>query len=239
MKIKIIIPINNSDFNDEIAQAVEPVLTPDMTVDVENISEGTRSIESRYDSEINAPYVIAQAVKAERDGFDGIFVSDMDYCGVETAREVIDIPIVGGFRPSAYTAMMLAQRFSIITIVNSVVAMQREHIRKFGISPNFASIRSVHLPVLSLHDKQVALEKIYAESVKAIDEDGANAIIFGCTGFLNVADAVAQRLAEVGRGVPVVDPNRVAISFLELLIRNKLSQSRLTYYKQNYWEKQD
>ncbi|NEQ77287.1 MAG: hypothetical protein F6K23_32355 [Okeania sp. SIO2C9] len=49
MKIKIIVPINNSDFNDEIAQAVEPVLTPDMTVDVENISEGTRSIESRYD----------------------------------------------------------------------------------------------------------------------------------------------------------------------------------------------
>ncbi|NES82065.1 MAG: AMIN domain-containing protein, partial [Moorea sp. SIO2B7] len=38
MKIKIIIPINNSDFNDEISQAVEPVLTPDMTVDVENIS---------------------------------------------------------------------------------------------------------------------------------------------------------------------------------------------------------
>ncbi|NET61394.1 MAG: hypothetical protein F6K47_36295 [Symploca sp. SIO2E6] len=53
MKIKIIIPINNSDFNDEIALAVEPVLTADMTVDVANISEGNRCIESRYDSEIS------------------------------------------------------------------------------------------------------------------------------------------------------------------------------------------
>lgn len=50
MKIKIIIPINNSDFKDKIAKAVEPVLAPDMTVDVENLSEGTRSIESGSDS---------------------------------------------------------------------------------------------------------------------------------------------------------------------------------------------
>jgi len=50
---------------------------------------------------------------------------------------------------------------------------------------------------------------------------------------------ISEWTRSIERGVSVVEPNCAAISFLELLIRNKLSQSRLTYHKPNYWEKQD
>jgi Asp/Glu/hydantoin racemase len=42
---------------------------------------------------------LAQAI--EKDGFDGIWLTDFDMCGVEAAREVIDIPIIGGFPAAA------------------------------------------------------------------------------------------------------------------------------------------
>jgi allantoin racemase len=210
-----------------------PILTPDVTVDIENIPEGQPCIESRYDSMINAPHVSKLAKKAEADGFDGIYVSDMDFCGVEATREVVDIPIIGGFEPSAYTAMLLAQRFSIITIVDSVVDMQREHTKTFGITENLASIRVVHMSVTATHNHEEAIEKVFIESCKAIEEDGARAIILGCTGFAGIAQAVQKRLAEEEKRIPVMDPNCTAVSYLILLIRNNLSQSRLTYFRQS------
>ena len=235
MKLKIIVPINNNVFNKPIKQAVISVLESDVTVDVENIPQGRRCIESRYDSIINAPYVAELAKKSEADGFDGIFVSDMDFCGVEAIREIVSIPVIGGFRASAYTAMMLGQKFSIITVLDSVFDMQQEHTRTFCIAENLASIRVVNLPVIALVDghKEEAIEKVFSESINAIERDGARAIILGCTGFVGVAQAVQSRLAKAGKGVPVIDPNCLAVSYLTLLIRNKLSQSRLTYFFQS------
>ena len=44
---------------------------------------------------------------------------------VEAAREVIDIPIIGGFPTSVFTALGLCQRFGILTILPSTLAMQQ------------------------------------------------------------------------------------------------------------------
>lgn len=230
MQIKIIVPIHNGRFNAMVKQAVEPVLTPDVSIDVENITEGTESIQNRYDNMVNALQVAKLAKKTEAEGFDGVFVSDMDYCGVEAAREIVNIPVIGGFRASAYTAMMLAPRFSIITILESVADMQRAHTHTFGFANALASVRSVDIPVLSLDHKEPSVEKVFAESLKAVEEDAARAIILGCTGFIGVAQQVQKRLEEAGKKIPVIDPNCAAISYLILLIRNNLLQSRMAYH---------
>lgn len=229
IKIKIIVPANTREFNKRIRKAVEPVRAPDMRIDVENIKGGMPHIQSRYDLAINAPYVIELAKDVQKE-YDGIFVTDFDMCGVEAVREVVDIPVIGGFRASAYTAMMIAQTFSIVTIMGSVAAMQAKHPREFGITQNFASIRPINVPVDKLSDLKVVIPRVFEESEKAIEEDGAEVIILGCTGFIGVAEPVARLLEEAKKPAPVVDPNRAAISYLELLIRNRLSQSRLTYY---------
>lgn len=230
MRIKIIVPINNDAYNEEVKAVALQVAAPDVEIDVESIDGGSQFIESRYDLAVNTPFVLSKAQAAVRNGFNGIFVTDFDMCGVEVIREVVDIPVIGGFRASAFTAMMIAQRFSIITILDNVIAMQREHVRVFGIEPNFASIRPIHLPVAGLKDKQGAIARVYEASIKAIDQDGAEAIILGCTGMMGIAQPVAKLLAADGKPAPVVDPNHAAVSYLELLIRNQLSQSRLTYF---------
>jgi allantoin racemase len=61
------------------------------------------------------------------------------------------------------------------------------------------------------------------------DEDGAQAIVLGCTGLGRVAQVVPQRLAAKGKPVPVVNPTISAVAFSELFIRSGISQSRLTY----------
>jgi Asp/Glu/hydantoin racemase len=153
-------------------------------------------------------------------------------CGVEAAREVVDIPVIGGFRASAFTAMMLSQKFSIITILESTLAMQLEHISCFGLSANFASIRAIDCPVSELEDVDKVAELVLGECVKAVEGDGAQSFILGCTGFIGIAARVREKLRQkYGGFIPVMDPNMTAMGYLVLLARNGLSQSRRCYSK--------
>ena len=63
-----------------------------------------------------------------------------------------------------------------------------------------------------------------------MEHDGAQIIILGCTGMIDVAKSLSKLLAE-GRGcnIPVIDPAMVALKFLEAFISLGLKQSKLTY----------
>ena len=229
-RMKIIIPINDNAYNEELLEVAQSAAPPGLEIHVDNIKEGNTSIESRGDRMTNAPHVVDMVIEAEREGYNGVFVPDFDYCGVEEAREVVNIPVIGGFRPSVFTAMSLAQRFTIITVLDSVLDMQRAHVRTFGIEPNFASIIPIDLPVHQLSDKEKVIEKSYECAVQAIEQDGADAFVFGCTGFMHIADAVAVKLYDQYQvNIPVIDPNKAAVNFLYMLMRTHQMQSRLTY----------
>jgi len=229
--ILIIVPVNTTTFNKKIYDAVKPFIAPDFELVIDNIDQGCPCIESRYNMAMNAPHVITLAMRYINSGkIAGIFVTDMDMTGVDQIRELTTIPVLGGFQASAFTAMMLAQKFSIVTVSRSVVALQEEHIRAFGIADNFASIRSVDMSVAESSNTEDARRRVYEQSLLAITEDGAEAIILGCTGFVDIAAYVQNELLiKNGIDIPVIDPNIAAVSYLELLIRNNLHQSKLTY----------
>lgn len=231
-KIRIIVPANTTVFNDRIRDAVCNVIPPDFELDVKNINSGTQCIENRCCIVENSPAVLQFARETEREGYNGIFVTDFDYCGVEACREAVNIPVIGGFGASAFTAMMLSKRFAIVTVLESVVAMQLEHINSFGIEDNFVGIHPINCSVNELKDTNVVRRKVFEQSLIAIRSEGAESIILGCTGFIDIADAVSEMLTEeIGSHVPVIDPNKAAIGYLVTLVRNGLSQSRLSYSK--------
>ncbi len=230
--LRIIAPVNTDKFNSSILEAVQPVIPPDVKIDIRNLSEGNPCIENRFNLTENALPVVCLAKEAADEGVDGIFVTDFDMCGVEAAREVVDIPVIGGFRASAFSAMMLSQRFSIITILGSTVAMQCQHILAFGLQNSFASIRPIDCPVQELSNLDKVVRLVHEQCRIAIREDSAQSFILGCTGFIGVAERVSRMLTDdLGAYVPVIDPNRAAISYLLLLVRNGIRQSRLCYGK--------
>lgn len=240
IKLRVIMPLSTDEFNKCVYDSIYKVLPSNVELDIRSIGGPETFIEYRYNLMQKSPYVVDAIIEAEKEGIDGIFVSDMDFCGVEVAREIVDIPVIGAFRPNAYTAMSLAEKFSIITVTESIKDYQIQHVREFGISENVASVRATDIPVDLLgkmHTDAKARKKIVeivsSESIKAIKEDGAAAIIFGCTGFVDIASDVFKSLKDEGYNIPVLDPNKIAINFLYNIVSNNLSQSRLTYYKYN------
>jgi Asp/Glu/hydantoin racemase len=232
LRICVLVPVATSQYNERIMKAVAPVVPADVHVEIRNITSGHPDIENRTNWLQNGMPVVELAQAIEKDGFDGIWLTDFDMCGVEAAREVIDIPIIGGFPPSAFAALMLSQRFSIITILQSTVAMQRAHPQTYGIADTFASIRAINCPVAQLDDVDVVVARTFEAAMKAIKDDGAQSILLGCTGFVDVASRVSTLLGEaLSVYVPVIDPNQAGFSFLVSLVRMQVRPSRLTYSK--------
>ncbi|CAE6840891.1 hypothetical protein R69776_07075 [Paraburkholderia nemoris] len=232
LRICVLVPVATSQYNERILNAIAPVVPPDVQVEIRNITQGHPDIENRTNWLQNGMPVVELAQAIANDGFDGIWLTDFDMCGVEAAREVIDIPIIGGFPATAFTALALSQRFSIVTILQSTLAMQRGHPQTYGIQDSFASIRAINCPVAQLDDVDVVVIRTFEAALKAIKKDGAQSILLGCTGFVDVASRVSQLLTkELGAYVPVIDPNQAGFSFLVSLVRMQVRPSRLTYSK--------
>ncbi len=229
-KILVIIPIVNTQFNEGIQKEVEHVLAPDFEAHYANTQQGTCFIESRYAEFLNTKDIISLSQKAEKDGYDGVFVDCFGSPGVSIVRELVSIPVVGGFDGAVLMASLIAQKFSIVTVVPNVVPLIEDEIRTLGITGNVASVRDVQMPVQDLGNKEKLIEHLFEQSKLAVHQDGAAAIVLGCTGMLDVVDAVSQKLTAAKIPAPVVDPSYAAITMLQSLIRCGLSQSRLTYY---------
>lgn len=234
LRICILAPVGTDHFNSMLLDAVQPIIPSDVTVEVRNLDRGTPHIQDRIDWLANGLPVVEKAIALEKEGFDGIWLSDFDMCGVEAAREAIDIPIVGGFPTSAFTALLLGQRFSILTILQSTVAMQRGHVQAYGLEDAFCSIRAIDCPVDQLADMSVVMPKLLECAMAAVREDGAQSILLGCTGFTGVAKKLEELLREMlGCYVPVIDPNQAGFSQVVTLARMGLRPSRLCYGKES------
>ena len=139
-------------------------------------------------------------------------------------------------------AAELAHKFSVVTVLENVCVLIEKIAVTLGLKGKLASVRSVNISVLCLGDREKLLRELVNESIKAVDEDKAHAIVLGCTGMIGVDKQLQEALREKGYDVPVISPVPVSIKYLETLISLKLTQSSKTYMKppekeRNIWER--
>ena len=125
---------------------------------------------------------------------------------------------------------MLGHTFSVVTVMRRLRPTFENIASLAGIAGKLASVRSVDIPVLELEtDLARTRAALVEEAVKAVEQDGAEAILFGCTGLMGCAGSVREGLLARGIDVPVIDPIPNAIAVAAGLARVGLSHSKLTY----------
>jgi len=72
-------------------------------------------------------------------------------------------------------------------VLKNVVPMLRDLARRLGVEGNIASVRDIITPVLELQDKDHFQKRLLEQVEKAVSEDGAEAVVLGCTGMIGVA----------------------------------------------------
>lgn len=228
MKICAIIPIlKEKKFEDVTYKELKSAARPDVEVTVVSLEKGPASIESMYEEEVAAPWILQKVKEAEEKGFDAVIIDCMGDPALEAAREIVDIPVVGPCESSMMVASMLGDKFSVVTILKRLIPLFWRKVKRYGLENKVASVRSIEVPVLELEEKRDKVKAaLMEESRKAIEEDGADVIILGCTGLIGMAEELKK-----GLGVPVVDPGITPLKVAEILVDLGLSQSKVVYPK--------
>lgn len=230
MNIHVILPVTGSGIG-QPRDYFEAHASPDVSISVVPIDSGPPSIESDHDIALAAPGIIRRAREAEAVGADAVIINCMADPGLYASREAVRIPVVGPAQSAFALAATLSDRFSVLGTMSRDVPFTRDLWRRYGHVERGASVRVVDLPVLALRtDDGGLLERMIGASVAAIEEDGAGAIVFGCTLMAELRDELVAALGARGHaGITVIDPLAVALRTAEMLVRLGLRHSDATW----------
>jgi allantoin racemase len=217
--IHVVTPIISEGFRDDAPlRAAIPaggVLTSSF------LSRGPASVESAVDEVLAAPGVVDAALAAEADGAAALVIDCMLDPGLEAAREATGIPVIG-CGMAGLSAAAMQGRFSIVTVLQRQERLFRPLAARYGAEGALASVRGIGVPVLELErDRAAAIARTIAASRAARDTDGAEAIVFGCTGMLGFARPVAEALG--WQEARVIDPLPHAVTVaLDLALHGRV-----------------
>ena len=224
LKIKVVIPNASVEFKDNQIQDRKKIASPGTEVEVVCLKHGPVSIESSYDEALAAPHIVEEVRRAEAEGFDAVSIDCAMDTVVRGSREAVGIPVTSAGEASYLLAMGLCARFSVVTVLKSTAQTIGENIEKYGFKSRVASVRYADIPVLDLKNEKKAYGAILRESKRAVEEDGAEAIVLGCTGMSSLAAKLQVKL-----GIPVIDPATASLKLAELYVSAGLIKSGIAY----------
>jgi len=223
-KIKVIVPVNTSIWNESILEIFEKNKDSDTLIDIVNITKGPEAIEQHYDEVWAELFTLREAEKAEEEGYDGIIIYCFGDPAVRAAKEKLSIPVIGIMEASIHFASLLGKRFSIITTRNEGKFATEDLLKLYGFEKKCVSIRALGIEVLNLVDRS-RLRKAALETCRlAVEDDGADVLVFGCGSILGLREEISEILK-----LPVIEPGITALKICEDLIDVGLTHSKRAY----------
>jgi allantoin racemase len=138
---------------------------------------------------------------------------------------------------------MLASRFSIISPRELYERHAKEDLAaRYGFENKLISVRLIPFQQPLGEVGQLSRQRPIPENlvqltmdtcIKAIEEDGAPAITFGCAYLARIIDEVDVRLKAEGFNVTVIRPFPLTVEVARLLIKLKLSHSATAFQLAN------
>ena len=221
----VVNPNTTASMTDAVVVAARGVASPGTEIVGGTPARGVASIESHVDEAWGALGVLEQVLAGEREGVDAYVIACFGDTGVPAAREVASGPVVGMTEAALMAAALIAHRFAIVTMPRRTIEQSERVVRALGLGHRCA-VRAVDVPVSDLEDGSRHLRDLFAaESRRAIDEDGAEAIILGCAGLTDLLVPLRDAL-----GVPVIDGVPAAVTMAEGLLAQGLSTSRASTF---------
>ena len=223
MKIMVINPNTSENMTNHIREELSRIKRSDTKLTVLCPDMGPETIESAYDEAHAIPPTLELVKKANQEGYDAVILACFSDPGLEAAKEVSEIPVIGIEESTLHMAAMLGARFSIMTPRKQRIPVRKEHVHMRGMDHFLASVRSLDLSVAETDANPKKTKKRVLEVGKAaIKEDGAEVIILGCAGMAGYAPGLESKL-----GVKVLDPTAVALKVAEAMADLGLRHSKL------------
>jgi len=203
---------------------IERTARPGVTVDFTGLKQGYYGI-TGYEQLYDSVEMVKKACEAEQKGYDVFIIGCASDMALKECRSLVNIPVVAPTESTSLVAATLGERFSIIDLQSYTRPVIERAVRNAGLIDKLASIRSpegLNAGVagrMTREGKQDQLvEMLRSEMVKAVKEDGAEALFVSC--IVTSALVYIKELHDV-EGAPVLDIMSPTIKMAEVLFDMK------------------
>ncbi|WP_066291646.1 aspartate/glutamate racemase family protein [Bacillus sp. FJAT-29937] len=222
MKKKIIFinPLHTDIYDEEFRTQFERYKSPETIVDVISFApgEGPTHLEYNCYEAMVIPEIIRTVKKAEEEGYDAAIIGCFYDPAIRACREVSEKMVITAPAEAAlHVATTLGENFSIIVGQQKWIPEMKENVHKYGFGSKLASFKSLELGVHDFQkDHEETKRRIRTAALEAINEDGADVIVLGCTAEFGFFDVLQKEL-----GVPVIDASLSPLKYAEFLVELK------------------
>ena len=233
MRLLVINPVGTDAFDTAMAPILAEVCRPDTQVDVVSLPPTGRPLHLEYHSyEASVIGDIVRVVYESADRYDAFIINCFYDVGLREAREVSGRAVVTApCQATLAFATQLGNTFSILVGRRKWIPKMSENVRMYGYEHAMASMRPLELGVHDLQaDHQRTCDRLLDEGRRAVEQDGAEVLILGCTAEFGFYKTVQQEL-----GVPVIDAMLAPFKMAELLAE---TADKFGWYPSRKWGSQ-
>ena len=223
--ILVINPNTSVRMTEDIKKSANACKLPDTRLSFVNPEEGPEVIETYLDEFISAVGVL-KIIAKERNNYDAFIIACGDDPGLSGAREITSKPVVAIGQAPMLIAPLLGRKFSILGHWKADKPRSEDKVKKYGLDGLLASVVPICDSALDiLQDHEAKLDRFTELGRKAIEEDGAEVLIFTGAAFVGMHHELSKRL-----NVPVLEGISCAVKLVEILLDLGLHTTRVGQY---------
>lgn len=225
MRILVVNPNTTAAMTQIIAAAARAAAAPSSKIMAVTSRHGPASIEGYFDEALSVPGLLDCIREGEASGAQAAIIACFDDTGLDAARAMAAIPVLGICQSALSLAALVAKRIAIVTTDPKAVVPLEELVQRYGMA-GCVRVRAAGIPVLALEDPAAdAPAKLRAQIARALEDDHAEAIVLGCAGMADLAAALQREFQ-----VPVIDGVGAAVKQAETLLALNLATSKRGAY---------
>lgn len=176
----------------------------------------------------SAKHVVHEVMRAEKEGFDGVYLSGEYDVGAEIARHLVNIPVIDSGTTTVHFAPLLGDRIGMLVVEDSLRGYTRRLLRRWGVADSITSMTSWNIPLGELWLRRKEVRDLTVTLCKeTMARDDVNVILPFCTvytPFILPPEELEDKI-----GIPVVNSVAVCLRTVATFVDLKIRKNQKLY----------
>jgi allantoin racemase len=175
-------PVGQAPYMTRLQALLDRIAAPDVRFEVRGLDPSVTSFHALTEFRC-AAQMIANAIKAEKEGYDAFVIGHFQEPGLIEVRTAVDIPVVSLGEANLYAALAMGHRFGLVTVDPTFIPWHDRQVRGHGLGERYVGTTTLkmNLPqfMKAFEDDEayVAVRDDFVAQVRPLVAAGAEVII--------------------------------------------------------------